>query len=106
MNATEAKAQSRDPDNTLCASLIKYPPPPTSLTMSLGRMMMTCHTVAFVLSLLALSCLVLLHHSPHSFFFHVSSEVVSAQRDNRKLWQVVRCGFGSNSVLFVVLSEY
>lgn len=72
------------------------------LTMSLGCMMMTCHTVAFVLSLLALSCLVLLHHSPHSFLFHVSSEVGSARRDTRKLWQVV-C---SSSVVLVATVHY
>lgn len=68
----------------ICLYTYIHPPP---LTMSLGCVMLTCHTFAFVLCLLVFSCLVLLHHFPHSFLCHVSSDEESARRDNRKLWQ-------------------
>lgn len=51
--------------------------------MSLGCVVLTCHTVAFVLCLLAFSWLVLLHHTPHSFLCHVSSDEGCVKRDNK-----------------------
>lgn len=51
--------------------------------MSLGCVMLTCHTVPFVLCLLAFSWLVLLHHILHSFLCHVSSDEGCARRDNK-----------------------
>lgn len=80
---------------------IQTPP----LTMSLGCVVLTCHTVAFVLCLLAFSCLVLLHLTRHFFLCHVSSDEGSARRDNRKLWQIVRHCFHSSSAQYVGLSE-
>lgn len=56
------KMQSMDHDVPLHTN------PP--LTMSLGCVMLTCHTVLFVLSLLPFSWLVLLHH----ILCHVSSD--------------------------------
>lgn len=83
------------------ASLSTNPPP---LTMSLGCMMFTCHTLAFVPFLLSLSCLVLLHHTPQSFLVQVHSEVGSARRDNTEIWQVLQCYFSNNSAPCVTLS--
>lgn len=72
--------------------------------MSLRCVVLTCHTVAFGVCLLAFSCFVLLHLTPQSFLCHVSSEEGSARRDNRKFWQVVWHGFDSNSAQYVDLS--
>lgn len=74
------------------------------LTMSLGCVVLTCHTVAFVLCLLAFFCLVLLHHTLHSYLCHVSSKEGSARRDNRKLWQVVLHSCDSNGSQYMGLS--
>lgn len=53
----------------------------TPLTMSLGCVVLTCHTLAFVLCLHVFSCLVLLYHTSHFFLCHISSDEGNARKE-------------------------